>query len=220
MAGKRKQRTVTVYAGVVAPKRRLNVEPGIAPGGLEAGTPEHEETAEFLAQMRWWRVRVVEGEPFPFELWVRIGRLSDGRFACTGLKLNPGSFESEITARALREINFTEIVSAAVRSAHAHDPAFSRHLLGYEIPELPERSQPRLRPGPPGYDDDFFREVADLYKEALREDPSHPYRHFRAQWGTAQPSLSTARRWVQRARDKGFLGAATPGKAGEQPRTS
>jgi hypothetical protein len=172
-------------------------------------------------ESRWWRVAVTSGPDYPFELDVRIGRLPDGRFACTGLRINNrGDCETEVTARTLREIRLPDIVKSAVHAAHAEDPAFSRYLLGYELPPVAARSRPRLRPGPPGYDNAFFQDVADLYKESMREDPAHPYKHFRAQWGGAPPSLSTARRWVQRARDKGLLRDAIPGKAGERPAKS
>ena len=60
--------------------------------------------------------------------------------------------------------------------------------------------------------DDKLRRLADLYRTALANgDPPTQ---------TAADALgvprSTVARWVAKARERGLLGAATPGKAGER----
>lgn len=232
MAAKKEARKLKVYPAVLVPtpaqlaeartrKQQAIAEDPHSPlarasetqiAQMVACEAPDEATRRQIREARWWTVFVAAGPDYPFELEVRIGMLPDGRFACTGLRINNGDHESEITTRTLYAIKLPDIVREAVRASHAE---YSRFMLGYEIPEVAKRNLPRLRPGPPGYDDTFFREIADLYKESMREDPANPYRHFRAQWRGKPPSLSTARRWVQRARDKGFLGAAIPGKPGE-----
>ena len=65
-----------------------------------------------------------------------------------------------------------------------------------------------------GYGDDHHRDVAAAYRQALQQAPGAPTKWIAERYHVSVP---TARRWIQRARDKGYLGASTPGKAGEQP---
>lgn len=186
--------------------RRLSVTPRVVLDDVD----------EWLAEeSRWWPVAVLEGPDLPFDLHIRVARQPDGRLAITGMKLNGYDRATEITAKSLRVISFSDVLKAASDAIFAEDPAFSSALLGYDVGNVAPRSRPRLRPGPPGYDRSFFAEVADAYREAELRDPTHPYDHFMKHWGGGL-SLSTARRWVQRARDKGLLGPANMGKAGER----
>lgn len=59
-------------------------------------------------------------------------------------------------------------------------------------------------------DDDLLREVAEVYRANLDRSPT---RAVAERFGKAP---STAARYVQSARERGFLGAAINGKAGEQ----
>lgn len=198
-----------------AAKRTVSVIPRVILEE-EAGEAPDQDT---LRESRWWPVHA---EPeYPFTLDVRVGPLDDGRLACTGLRLNyRGDSATEITARSLREVHLPEILRAAVDRLSEADPSLAKAFLGYELSPATRKTKPRLRPGPPGYDRQFFADVADLYRESLRLNPAHPYDHFRRAWGGVPINISTARRWVQRARDMGLLGNAPAGKAGEVPRAS
>jgi hypothetical protein len=63
-----------------------------------------------------------------------------------------------------------------------------------------------------GLRDDFFREIAKQYRRALAEG-LRPTTAIADAHGVGR---STAASWVRRAREKGFLGAAQPGRAGEE----
>lgn len=79
--------------------------------------------------------------------------------------------------------------------------------------EQPERSA--MSPGPRRrvLDDDHYREVADVYRQALADDDPQPVNRVKEELHSAR---STAGRWVGEARKRGFLGAApAKGKRGE-----
>ena len=179
--------------------------------------PDVELTEEEKREARWLTVRSVRLErELPFDMEVRIGRAADGHFVCTGLRLNHRTDrETEITAADLRGIRLPEIVKEAVRVLDAEDPAWQRFFLGYEIPKVAARAKRRAQPGPSGYDDAFYEEVAAKYREAVAREPRRPYEHFRRQFGKKPVAMSTARRWVLTARKKGMLGPTVRGKKGE-----
>jgi hypothetical protein len=75
-----------------------------------------------------------------------------------------------------------------------------------------------VRPGPKGHDDEYFKRVAEDYRRALIARPRAPVQMLLELYED-RFSEATIRRWLQRARDKGYLGAAPPGKAGERVTT-
>jgi hypothetical protein len=185
-----------------AQKRVWNVVPRVL-------DDEDQSDLWLVEEARWWRVS--ETPPLPFELRVRIGQ-AGGRLVCTGLRVDTGEGpETEITARALREIQLPEILRQFGERWY-EDPAFAR-ALGIDPPQAttrPASQQARLGRRP--YGREHFEHIAALYRDAIIAAPDNPYayikdREFR--------SLPTIRRWVQRARDMGLLGAAVPGKPGE-----
>jgi lipocalin len=55
--------------------------------------------------------------------------------------------------------------------------------------------------------------LSNKYRAALEAEPRAPTKWLAERMYV---SLPTARRWIQRARDLGYLGASIPGKAGER----
>ena len=174
----------------------------------------------------WWVSVEYEGAPYPIA--VQLGQANDGRLICTGLRLGgeevPGGTSGgpvEITARSLREIPLTRllvaitgVLNAQQMKARVHPAAsVTRTADLFEEKLMPYMRIP-ARPGPKGYPDEHFRQVADAYRRALIK---HPRGTFKALADQLHASEATVRRWVQRAQDRGYLGASTPGKAGRQP---
>jgi hypothetical protein len=153
---------------------------------------------------------------FPFvhqaKVLVRLGKAPDGRPVCTGLVL--GAFdEGEITARGLRDLPLVQFLIQIGRHQEVRDEsgAFSKGFKRYT---------PKLRRGPQGLDDEHFKKIAGLYRTALKLQPRAPLNAMRELLGKGAyaPSDSTIHGWVRQARQRGFLGKAVIGKAGEKPK--
>ena len=183
-----------------APRLRLEVDYN-QPSRIIAG--DGPASADSWHTVRWRDRAARQDGPYP--VCVRLGEAPDGRLVMTGLLI--GFPEPvEITARSLRMIPVAPLLADLARDE------FSREVFGYT-------AQPLRRPvrrGPRGLDDRHFEEVAATYRRAVKEGPGRTVMRFRELWPTSE---ATARRWIQRARDKGLLGPAQPGKAGERPRT-
>ncbi|EWT05058.1 hypothetical protein N864_07625 [Intrasporangium chromatireducens Q5-1] len=145
-----------------------------------------------------------------------LSKTADGRMVCTGMiiglsQAHPGHVGPlEITSRDLRRIPVAELVGRAIYADQApehHAPARRRAIAG-----APESLTLKRNPGPKGHPDKHFQQVAEMYRRALEESPRAPI-----VWLTKElhADRSTVARWLRRARDKGFLGEATPGRAGE-----
>ena len=76
--------------------------------------------------------------------------------------------------------------------------------------ELYREPDPRRGGRPRLYDQDHFRKVADVYRDAWRRSNS-PTQTVASRFNV---SPSTAAKWVKRARDMGFLGKTTAGRPG------
>jgi hypothetical protein len=155
----------------------------------------------------WCRI---EGGPVPVSL--RLGKADDGRLACTAVAFDGG--DVEITARMLRSMPLGELV--AIAAGERSDGA-SGEIHRWLIGETAEGGVTRVRPGPGGYPHEHYEQVAAAYRQALTEAPRSPVKWLTEQLHASEP---TVRRWVQRARDLGLLGASTPGRAGETPTKS
>lgn len=159
-----------------------------------------------LADDRWASVKFAD-EDLP-EIAVRVG-LAGGRVAITGLII--GAFgESEIDARALRDIRLGEVLEEFLGNEDIFDVGIRETLI--ELTDVPDYELPEGRPSG-GYTDEHYRWVAAQYRRAVVRDPHHPMSLLTEV--IPGRSEATIRRWVQRARDKGFLGPVTPGRAGE-----
>lgn len=157
----------------------------------------------------------------PPPIALAISESADGRLVCTGLIIGlneaystpagAGTFGEpmEVTSRDLRAIPVAELIGRAVHNAPAHHQAAKRLALG----RAPQLEAVRRAPGPKGHPDEHFQWIADEYRRALAARPKAPVAWLTEELGVDR---STITRWLQRARDKGYLGAAQPGKAGER----
>lgn len=150
--------------------------------------------------------------PELYRVLVQVARRDDGQLICTGL-LFGGDNEHEVTARGLRAIS----MSALLRSLSLDDRLISRWSTSW--PAGPPMTLPawplnRTRAGSKGLPPEHFERVAQGYRDALRDDPRAPVKHLAERWHHPEATIRT---WLKQARDRGLLGAAMPGKAGEQP---
>ena len=179
----------------------------VIPGGDGAVTKAVESRDWF-----WFSGASADAESLP--VFLSAGRAPDGRLVCHGLIIgdlaNTGVVPREVTARAMRKIRIPELLreisNGEWRSRNPGNAILASDLLD-EAPAL----APRVRQQE--YDDQHFRDVADWYRRAVAEIPRSPTKWLAEQLHVSEP---TARRWVQRARDRGHLGPSTPGRAGEQ----
>jgi hypothetical protein len=128
------------------------------------------------------------------------------RFATWGLDSSPlvgevvvvrRAFGPDITSKGLRSVKLARLLAAAADAGLTDD-----------IPRTWERLRSSSK------QDDLLREVADEYRRALDRGIRSPSKHVAEAFGYSRPH---AARLVGLARQKGFLGPATPGKAGEIP---
>lgn len=143
---------------------------------------------------------------------------------CTALRVQAGE-GGQVTGDLLRQVPLARLLREAVATA-ASMFKFQRRLPGggarfelfpggdaaadiYERAKAPRRGLPLT--------DDELREVADIYREAVARGDRSP---TRAVGEAKHAARSTAARWVGKARKKGFLGPAMPGRAGEREETS
>ena len=153
------------------------------------------------------KVEVVDGVPIPstmtatavsedppLEVGVTI-EPRDGRMVATSMKCSTGPGE-HVTSEVLRQIPVAQIVTLAVLDALG-----TLTLMGTDFRALRAT----------GPTDDTLKTVASVYRLAYLTS-ARPTAYVRE---TFEVSKSTASRWVQLARSKGFLGAASPRRAGE-----
>lgn len=173
-----------------------------------------------LAQWVQWRENDPEHPPWyvygasigghDFPVYVRFGTDGEGRTRCTGLLMGPDA-PSDITARGLREVP----VADAIRyfAAASDDDEIVRTIVGIwpdSAPDVPYGVLPR---GRRPLDDEHYRLWAEKYRAALAKWPTSPVRSLALAEHVETPTL---RRWLAEARRRGFLGEATPGRAGER----
>lgn len=144
------------------------------------------------------------------EAKVRLG-VRNGQTICTGIVLEA---PAGIEAQALRRIPLGFLVDACAGA-----------LASETFGELVEWPNPPRPAGRRGYTDEHLREVARMYRAAVRDHPRNPvakmieaYGEVARAAGRRPPSAATVKRWIKSARqhDGRFLGPARPGRAGEQ----
>lgn len=195
---------------------------------IRVALPEDREKLTGFTGSRGWVVFDGGGLPYPVALSAGIG--DDGRLRCTGVILGALTAEpAEITSASLRNVRVTELLQGLARLGDALEamisyegPRESRpfldRLVHGLISDLPPRP-PSVRGALPR---EHFEVVAREYRRALALDSRAPMAEMRrrlATWLGKEIPEPTARRWVQRARDMGLLGASRAGKAGEKPAT-
>lgn len=183
-------------------------------------------TIHALERDVWHLVEDSSRQRLRMPVLVRLGE-RDGKLVCTGLILGASPSHpherarDEITARDLRAVPLGAIVaniasllvdreSPRFEDLESEDAVLIRDLV--QTAAWPVNQRPRARPGPKGWDDAHWTEVAQCYRGAVQK--RQPVRA--AIQERFNVSESTARRWIERARDRGLLGDAIPGKAGER----
>ena len=118
------------------------------------------------------------GLPCPVRL--HFGRDRHGRVLLTGLRVE-GFREDpqrEVTAMLLRQIGseLTRVLQAFAERQLEEDPQGAIAFLGRLVEEdaLPYAGV-AVRPGRKGHTDEYLHEVARGYRQALSEDPQHPF---------------------------------------------
>lgn len=125
--------------------------------------------------------------------------------------------DSEITGDTLRRIpvgRWLGVLMAAAAWKVTGPTTMQTGMPRSERAAFYERYAQGARQGRQGtpVGDDHLRQVAELYRAALdRKDP--PTQTIADEMHAAR---STAARWVAKARERGILGPALPGQAGEQ----
>ena len=170
-----------------------------------------------------------EGDDLPHPVLVRLGKGDDGRLVATGVLIEADE-GGELAARAMR-VPLSRIVAGfvAATSKTATYKRLQRELhgrpksdlgtgwapgkglddtswLAFDFLALADHERPieraRVRPGPKGWSDEHYREVARVYKRALRTDPRAPVKALMKAMNTTEP---TAHRWIRTAREKGYI---------------
>lgn len=163
---------------------------------------------------------VASGDHEGLDLEMEVEVSDAGQVRCSRLTVRQP--DSGVTSEALRKVPVTRLAREAAgvaASFFAFDgltqegevklvgpgPEKSREIYGrfLEMARQPRRGSPLT--------DDHLRAVVAMYKQALKEgDP--PTRTIADEMHVARP---TASRWVAKARERGFLGPAMRGRAGE-----
>ncbi|MDP8931088.1 MAG: hypothetical protein M3O70_21575 [Actinomycetota bacterium] len=150
-----------------------------------------------FADGNWWAIfggtQPRSDEDEPVNVAVKVGQ-RDGKAVVIGLLLESPD-GSEITARALRKTLSLPQLLETLGQVYARrgdaDPLVADAVV----------SRPR-RPGPRGWPDAHYQQVAEVYSRNLKAHPRRPMKITAEQFGTSE---ATARRWVARARKLGYL---------------
>ncbi len=150
----------------------------------------------------------------PQPVLIRLRQAPDGRLVCTGLIIGAYA-DKEISGRELRRISLPDLLELvdAETAARTKSQGWKAYI---DRPRAAPMSldtsyrPPSKRPAA-GWQREHFEQVAQAYRANLVMHPFAPLKALARQLGTTEP---TARRWVLRARDMGFLGRPAPGKAG------
>ena len=130
------------------------------------------------------------------DLRLPLARLVRRAVAGAAVAVNPGAGGT---------IDQLAVLNGLLRRGKRELDVYQRYVDGADRPR-------RGRP----VSDDHLRRVAKVYRDAVqRGDPP-----TQTVADTMHASRATAARWVTRARERGMLGAAAPGKAGEFGGTS
>lgn len=159
---------------------------------------------------------VVQGSGLPdFIVEIRVRKSPDGRLVCTGLRAGGlPEVPQEVTARGLRQIPLARILRAlALEDVGEKGRRWMADHLGLELAHaaVPTYERPATPQGS-RLPKEHFMDVAKVYRQGLLVDPRRPDKYVASVMDVSEP---TARRYVQKAREYGFLGPTSRGKAGE-----
>lgn len=182
-----KGETVVLHGVMTSPPPFTTVAPLVNP-----------EWWQRFADGNWWAVFGVE-QPEPFNVAIKVGE-RDGKATVTGLLLEAIPQDAELTTRLLRqELSVPRLLEALGVEVYAQRGERPATLLKRAQPTRPRR------PGPRGWPPGHFKTVAETYSRNLKAHPRRPMKTTAEELGTSE---ATARRWVARARQLGFLDGA------------
>lgn len=233
-----------VTLGVLAPPRNAVTLACVDPWQRFSfsGTSGSDDSGQDVAAEARWLVlspsQFVDaglGAMLPIPIAMKLGTSEDGRLVCTGLRLGaedaPGFDPTplEITATILHRIPLGRIVDqlAKLRAARTGEMQKIQSRLDSMVTE---HGRSAIRRGPRGHTPEFWEGIATVYREALVASPHRTARYvaehalkedgrpFYAETDLEhmwQDRERYARKLVKIARQKGHLGPARAGKAGE-----
>lgn len=146
------------------------------------------------------------------ELEISTGR--DGVPRCTRLDLRGANVPERVPLRSLVRASVAmATVGGPIKPRGTYDSELKRLNKPF-VPERPPRAYTRVT-------DDFLRDVAAVYRRAIRDgrrDPARAVMEWQAKRDPKRPvSHSRARAWIKEARDpeRGFLRPTEERRAGE-----
>lgn len=150
------------------------------------------------------QVRREDGDDLPYDLELSV-RYRNGRYVIERMVAMQVESGPPVDGAGLRLVPIPGLIFQVVARfvwniTPSQDGALWTEFLGVD-PEIAAA----------GPTDDVLRQVAVVYAVAYACDQP-PTKAVTATFGLAR---STAGRWVARARERGFLGPTTPGRAGE-----
>lgn len=174
--------------------------------------PETQEGIKRLAGDPWNRF---EGSDLPQPVSIRLRVMPDGRLVCTGLIIGEvDDKEQELSGRDLRRVSLPDLLKLVDEelAERTREQGWAKYVNRPQAAPLSAGTsyRPGERPAG-GWPREHFVQVAQAYRANLTRHSYAPLQALARQLGTTEP---TARRWVLRARDMGFLGRPAPGKAG------
>jgi hypothetical protein len=145
--------------------------------------------------------------------WTATGTVSrtDQGLTISRLEIDPDEDGAGVTITLMRSFPVRGILSRA----HGFQQSVFMHPSNRELQE--KRDVPLTKPGPgrAPLTDEFLREVALAYlEETAPGKPRGAVGRLVKRYSKPTPTVS---RWIGRARDAGWLGAAAPGRAGAEP---
>lgn len=143
--------------------------------------------------------------------WTASGLIAetDRGPAVQRLTIDPGESGDSVTAKMLRGVPLTDIISTAASSA----PVLQAVARARRSVDQDERGT--RRPGRAPLSDALLRQVAELYlEETAPGKPRGAVGRVADRMGKDSNTLS---RWVHQARRRGWLGPAVPGREGGTP---
>jgi hypothetical protein len=153
--------------------------------------------------MRWIDFDMVPAARVPGSITgIALGfRLKDGRWVCSGACI---TVDDDLGTRLWRSVPVSLLVSEARAAAR---------LVGTKLPKLPKTRPQRGSRGP---DQDFYRDVAELYRHLVADGVRDPVvRIAELLKVPGDDPIEQTRRWIRTARRLGFLRASIAGKPGE-----
>lgn len=158
---------------------------------------------------------VIDDDRLPFRVEIEV-RVHNRRPTCSKLTLLQREGGDPVTSRELRGVQLTRYLAVAaaqcaLRMERLPDGSVAVEPMLGEVVLVNRTDVEAARQGRRPLTDEHLRNVARLYRAAVDGGKS-----TREAINAEMPAAtSTIGRWVQEARARGFLGEATPRRAGE-----